>query len=610
MCGIFGYTGKRKNAIELAILGIKKLEYRGYDSSGLAAITNGEIFCEKKMGGVHLLEALLESKMKMKATTAISHTRWATHGRPSEINAHPHLDAKKSLALVHNGIIDNYRFIREFLQKKGVTFLTETDTEIVSELIAHYYEGDVAMAVQKATATLEGSYAFAVIHKDHPNEIVCAAKESPLCIGIGKGEMFVSSDPAAFQAYTRRAIYLRASEVAIVTPDSLQVFDASGSGISKKDELLPKGYKEATKEGYAHYMLKEIFEQNQTIPFALHGRFSREMGTAILDELKQQEEELLKIERIVIVACGSSYHAGLIAAQMIEERARIPVQVEISSEFRYRNPIVLEKTLAIAISQSGETADTLAATRELKAKGAKIIGICNVPGSTLTREVDATLLLRAGPEVGVATTKAYSNQIVVLALLALFLARKRTMSQKEGKEFVDALFELPLVVQKALELAPSIEKLAKKYASHDFFFFMGRRCMHPTALEGALKLKEIAYVPAQGYPAGEIKHGPIALVNDKTVTMAFTADSLTFPKIVSNLKEMKSRGSQIIAFAEEGREELFECADDLIFLPITIDELATIPHAIASQLFAYYYAKERGCEIDKPRNLAKSVTVE
>lgn len=608
MCGIFGYLGPR-DAIKLALEGIHKLEYRGYDSAGLAAIVNDKLAYEKEVGKVDCLEEVI-SLNNWQSHIAIAHTRWATHGKPSKANAHPQFDRDQKCAVVHNGIIENHDAIRNLLQKRGITFRSETDTEVISQLIGFLYKGNFLRAVQRALPLLQGAFSIAVIHQDHPREIVCAAKESPLAIGIGQGEMFIASDSNAFLKYTKRVIYLHSSEVAHVTEHSVKAYDVHLAPINKESEDLTLVAEEVTKGHFKHYMLKEIFEQPQTVQNALLSRFSEQFGTAILDGLQFSDEELLKIQRIVILACGTSYHAGLIAGYMFEEKARIPVEVQISSEYRYKNPIVQENTLAIAISQSGETADTLAAMRELREKGAKILGICNVQGSTLAREVDSCLFLRAGPEVGVAASKTFTSQLVVLALLTLRFGRMRQMSQQEGKNFIDSLTKLPEQVKEILEQDAAIQTVAKKYAQYENFFFLGRRFMFPTALEAALKLKEIAYVNANGYPAGEMKHGPIALINETCPTVAFCSDSVTYPKLISNLMEVKARSGPIIAVAPRAFKDIISIADDVLWIPDAIDELAPLLSTVVGQLFAYHIAQERGTEIDQPRNLAKSVTVE
>ena len=608
MCGIFGYIGDR-DAVKISLEGIHKLEYRGYDSAGIATISDGELLFAKQPGKVDKLEEVVMQK-DWHTHIAIAHTRWATHGKPTEKNAHPHFDTNMSCAVVHNGIIENYEAIKKLLEDRGVTFYSETDTEVISKLIGYIYKGNFLRAVQRAIPLLQGAFAIAVIHKDHPGQIICAAKESPLSIGIGQDEMFISSDANAFLKYTRQAVYLKASEVALITRNKIEAFDAHLVSIEKNHEDLTNIVDEVSKGKFKHFMLKEIYEQPQSIQNALLSRFSYDYGTAILDNLNFPDDELQQIQRIVILACGTSLHAGMLASYFIEDWARIPVEVEISSELRYKNPIVLKNTLAIAISQSGETADTLASMREMQEKGAKILGICNVQASTLAREVDSCLFLRAGPEIGVAASKTLTSQLVVLILLAIRLARMRSMSHKEGLSLIEALKRLPEQVNQVLQCGDKIASIAKKYASYDNFFFLGRRYMYPTALEGALKLKEIAYVNANGYPAGEMKHGPIALINEMCPTVAFCADTFTYPKFMSNLMEVKARNGKILAIVPQGIANHKNIADDIIEVPSTFDEIAPILSVVAGQLFAYYVACERGAEIDQPRNLAKSVTVE
>ncbi len=608
MCGIVGYIGSRE-ALTVVLEGLHKLEYRGYDSAGIASIEKGELFVYKEVGKVAQLEKGVERK-GWKSHLAIGHTRWATHGIPSEKNAHPHLDDKKRCAVVHNGIIENYDAIRRLLEKRGVVFQTDTDSETIAQLIGFLYKGNFLRAVQRALPLMQGAFAIAVVHHEQPGEIICAAQGSPLAIGMGQEEMFLASDAAAFLRYTRRAIYLRDSEVAQITQHGVEVFAADLTPIEKESEDLTHAIEEVTKGDFQHFMLKEIHEQPQSIQNALLARFSKEYGTATLDNLNFSDQELQQVERIVILACGTSYHAGLIAGQMIEEYARIPVQVEISSEYRYKNPIVRDHTLAIAISQSGETADTLAAMRELHEKGAKIMGLCNVQGSTMAREVDSSIFLRAGPEIGVAATKSFTSQLVVLSLLALKFARMRQMSAQEGIHFIEALEKLPQQVQQVIQVKNPIAMLAKKYAAAEHFFFLGRRYMFATALEGALKLKEIAYVNANGYAAGEMKHGPIALIHETSVTVAFCCDSFTYPKMMSNLMEIKARAGRILAIAPEGAPDIEGIADDVIWVPPTLDALSPVASSVAAQLLSYSIAFERGTEIDQPRNLAKSVTVE
>lgn len=610
MCGIFGYVGAQ-NAIQIVLKGLKKLEYRGYDSAGVAGIDkNGNILHCKEVGKVAVLEEKV-LKEGIECDIAIAHSRWATHGKPTIVNAHPHFDTAHSLAIVHNGIIENYEELRRLLQEKGVKFISETDTEVVAQLIASLYTGDILKAVEQAIPLLEGSYAIALIHRDHPHQIIATANQSPLVIGIGSQEIFISSDSHAFATHTREVIFLTDGEVAVITPDQVEIFDAAMMPLTKTPSLLTGVHEEHSKGDFEHFTLKEIFQQPQTIRNALLSRFLEDYGSVVFDEFNFNVNELQAVERVLILACGTSLHAGYIGAYMLEEKARLPVRVEISSEFRYKNPVIPPGTFVIAISQSGETADTIAAVKEAKEKGAKILAICNVHGSTLVRESDASIFLRAGPEVGVCSTKAFTSQVVVIALLTLMLARMRHMSKPEGQAFLHALQKLPDQVQEVLNHAAHIEAIAKKYASFESVFFLGRHFMYPASLEGALKLKEISYINANGYPAGEMKHGPIALINAKSLVVALCCNQLTFTKMLSNLMELKARGAPILAIAEEGDEDKLDgIADDLILISPTIDELATIPASVAMQLFAYYIALERGADIDHPRNLAKSVTVE
>jgi glucosamine--fructose-6-phosphate aminotransferase (isomerizing) len=608
MCGIFCYLGP-KDPVKVSIKGLNSLAYRGYDSAGIAGIQDGKIVHCKEVGKVSSLEAEL-NRCHFKLDLAIAQTRWATHGVPSKLNAHPHFDTDMTLALVHNGIIENHEAIRAVLTSKGCHFITETDTEVIAHLIASHYKGDILKAVQLAISELKGAFAIALIHQDYPGQIIAVAKECPLVIGLGASETFISSDSNAFAEYTTEVIYLTDGEVAVVKSDKLEIYNASWQLLQKQSEKLSIKQEDVSKGQFQHFTLKEINEQPQTIRSALLSRFLDEYGTAIFEELTFDVHELMAVERILILACGTSWHAGYLAAYMFEDKARIPVQVEISSEFRYKNPVVQPGTLVIAISQSGETADTLAAVRELKAKGSRILSICNVHGSTLAREADACLFLRAGPEIGVCSTKAFTSQVVVLSLFCLLLARMRHMSRQEGVEFLSALQKLPAQVQQVLDQAPIIQKIAKKYSRFENFFFLGRQYMYPAALEGALKLKEISYINANGYPAGEMKHGPIALINQECPTVALCANYVTQDKMLSNMMEVKARKGPIIAIAESDDQSVKTIADDIIWVPKTIDELAAIPTTVVTQLFAYYTALERGADIDHPRNLAKSVTVE
>lgn len=609
MCGIFGYVG-RKNPIKTTLDGLKKLEYRGYDSAGVAGVENGKIFFCKEVGKIASLEKAIASN-DVHLEGAIAQTRWATHGKPSQVNAHPHFDARHSLALVHNGIIENYEALRTQLKAKGIKFVSETDTEVIAQLVGSLYEGDILKAVQQAVPLLKGAFAFALMHKDFPNQIVAVAHKAPLVVGIGKEETFLSSDANALAPHTREVIYLTENEVAVLKKDHLEVYDSSSTAINKKTEQLADHACDVTKGKFAHYTLKEIYEQPQTIRNALLSRILEDYGTASFEELSFSLKELQDVQRILILACGTSLHAGYVASYFLEDKARIPVQVEISSEFRYKNPVVSSNTLVIAISQSGETADTIAAVRELKAKGSKILALCNVFNSSLAREADACIFLKAGPEIGVCSTKAFTSQLTVLSLFGLLMARMRNLGKQEGQQFLEALKKLPEQVQAVLAQGEKIRQIAEKYASYENFFFLGRNFMFPTSLEGALKLKEISYINANGYPAGEMKHGPIALINEACPTVALCANKMTFDKMLSNLMEVKARNGKIIAIAEESTvDALKDIADEIIAIPDVIDELAPILTTVVTQLFAYYVALKRGADIDMPRNLAKSVTVE
>ncbi len=609
MCGIFGYVGKN-NAVAIVIEGLKKLEYRGYDSAGIAGLKDGEIVFCKEVGKISVLEKVLLEK-KTVLDLAIAHTRWATHGIPSENNAHPHFDMNRSLALVHNGIIENYAELKAQLSAEGVVFQSDTDTEVIANVIAKYYRGNLPEAVNAALPLLKGAYAIALVHKDHPGKIIAVANQSPIVIGVSQGEVFISSDTHALASGTRDVIFLSDNEIGVISTDKIEIFNCHNEQIEKQTETLKYSGEEVSKGDYEHFTLKEIFEQPQTIRNACSSRLMEEYGTSFFEGLAEHLADLHTVERILILACGTSWHAGFVASYLIEEYARIPVQVEISSEFRYKNAIVAQNTLVIAISQSGETADTIAAVRELKrAKAAKILSISNVQGSTLARESDFTIFLHAGPEIGVCSTKAFTSQLVILSLFALQLARMRHMNIEEGRQFLEALKKIPDQVSSILKQADSIAQIAKKYAQYNNFFFLGRQYMYPTCLEGALKLKEISYINAVGYPAGEMKHGPIALINEECPTVALCTNHKTFDKIVSNLMEVKARKGPILAIIDESQEKVSAIVDDVIRIPQTIDSLAPILTTIVTQLLAYFIAHELGAEIDQPKNLAKSVTVE
>lgn len=609
MCGIVGYIGS-KNALSVVLNGLKELQYRGYDSCGYAGLDeNSQLHFLKKVGKIkELEEEIPDSHTSLKL--AISHTRWATHGKPTELNAHPHFDKDHTTAVVHNGIIENHAALREMLIKKGRSFVSDTDTEVIAQLISEFYQGDILDAVQKGLSLCKGAWAILVIHKDFPDTIIAAAHDMPLVIGLGDNEIFISSDTKTFGKAAKKVIFFESGEVAKIQSDLYEIYDSAFLPITKELSDYVHEAEEVSKGDWEHFTLKEIFEQPQALRSSLAGRCLEEYGTASFETLTIDPSELKAVEKILILACGTSWHAGCIARELLEAQARIPTQVEISSEFRMKNPLISPNTLVIAISQSGETADTLAAIRELKAKGTKVLAVCNVQTSSLAREADASLFLRAGPEIGVCSTKAFTSQVIVLSLFSLLMARMRHLGREDGQEFIKKILEVPTLVEQVLTKASSIAKLAKKYSSIQNFFFIGRSFMFISALEGALKLKEISYINANGYPAGELKHGPIALINPQTVVVALLANKHTLPKMLSNLTEVKAREGILLAFADENTPDISSIADDIIRVPETIDPLAVIPTSVALQLFAYYMALELKREIDQPRNLAKSVTVE
>lgn len=610
MCGIYGYMGP-KNAIKVCLDGLKLLEYRGYDSSGIAGIKDGKLLFRKEVGKIQALENSIKTD-PFHVDLAIAHTRWATHGVPSRLNAHPHLDSNETLAIIHNGIIENYNEIRSKLESKGIAFKTETDTEVLAELIAQKYSGDIVEAVRLATAEIKGFWGIAVIHKNHPDTIVACAKENPVAIGLtpDKQEVYISSDPNAFTASDLDVMYLKNDEIALITPKGIEVYDTALARVEKALERLGIDSQSISKNGYEHFMLKEIFEQPLTLAQAMNERLNFEFGLPDFENFKMSAKELLGVKHILILGCGTSWHAGSLAALLLEDIARIPTNCEIASEYRYKNPIVSDGTLVIAISQSGETLDTLAAVREVKAKGAKVIGICNVRNSTLSREADETIFLKAGPEISVCSTKAFTSQLTVLLLFTLLMGRLRNITKEQGQAFLSEIKDLPRKVEQVLLQKDVIQSFAKKYAHFNQFFFLGRNYMYITGLEAALKLKEISYLNAIGYPSGELKHGPIALLCPEFPVIGLCGNKRTYEKMLSNLMEVKSRGAPILAIASGDCPGLEGVTKDILYLPESSDHFAAIPYSIAMQLFAYYIAVERGTEIDQPRNLAKSVTVE
>lgn len=609
MCGIVGYIGANRS-VPVLINGLSRLEYRGYDSAGVAVINGKKLDVIKSKGRLKVLEEKLNG-MDIKATVGIGHTRWATHGAPSDLNSHPHTNSDQSIAVVHNGIIENYLKIKDFLIKHGYNFVSETDTEVIAHLVDYYYEGDLIGAVRKALCKLEGAYAIGVVSKDHPDLIVAARKDSPLIVGLGEDENYIASDVPAILKYTRSVYYLDDKEIAVLTRNSVEVYDMDGEVVPKEAHEIEWDVEAAEKGGYEHFMLKEICEQGAVVKATLGGRIKEGSDEVTLDDIKLSKEDLEGISRIFIVACGTAYYAGCVGKYLIEKLARIPVEVDIASEFRYRNPILDEKSLLIVVSQSGETADTLAAVREAKAKGARVLGIINVVGSSIAREADDVLYTWAGPEIAVASTKAYSTQLSAMYILALDFALKQgTITTEEFKKYREELLLLPEKIDMLTGDTENIKRFAYKNYNEKDVFFIGRGMDNTVALEGALKLKEISYIHAEAYGAGELKHGPIALIDKGTLVVALATQEALFDKMLSNIKEVKARGAVVLAIAQEGNTAIENEADDVIYIPKTISEVSSILTVIPLQIFAYYVALARGCDVDKPRNLAKSVTVE
>ena len=607
MCGIVGYIGD-KAPKSILYSGMAKLEYRGYDSAGIAILEDGEIKVRREVGKLCVLGEEL-AKEKIGGNIGIGHTRWATHGKPTVANAHPHLDCKGEIVLVHNGIIENYRELKEELIKKGHKFLSETDTEVIVHLIEEYYTGNLFAAVKKAAKYLEGAYAIAVYTKNEADKIVVARKGSPLVIGLGKGENLIASDIPAVLEYTKNVIFLDDGELAIVEKDKVTVTDMEGNPKTKEIKVIDWSVEMAEKNGYKHFMLKEIYEQPRVVEDTLRGKITD--SSVNLEEMKLSDEELKSVEKINIVACGTSYHAGLVGKYILEKKLRIPVEVDVASEFRYKDPILNSKNLVIVISQSGETADTLAALREAKKKGAKVIGIINVVGSTITRESDGTIYTIAGPEMGVASTKAFVSQLIALYLLLVYLGEKReALSEIERKDIIDNLKMIPEMIDEVLKRDGEILKASEEFKDVHSLMYIGRNLNYPIALEGALKLKEISYIHAEGYPAGELKHGPIALIEEKVPTVAIAVKGDTYDKMISNIQEIKARSGKIIAVATDGDNKINDFAD-VVLRVHEIDELySPILTVLPLQLLGYHIADKRGLDVDKPRNLAKSVTVE
>jgi len=608
MCGIVGYTGPR-DATPMLLEGLRRLEYRGYDSSGVALTDGGAVQVRRAAGKIAKLEAAIHAA-PVRGTTGIAHTRWATHGPPTEVNAHPHLSADGTIAVVHNGIIENATALRARLTALGYAFRSDTDTEVLSHLIQELYTSSLEQAVIETLQHVEGTYGIAVLSSRDPGTLIAARQGSPLLIGVGDDEYFVASDASAILAQTRQVIYLDDGDVAVITATGHRIMDIDAVEITREVSRIDWDLADIERGGFAHFMLKEIFEQPQTITNTMRGRLVVADGTSKLGGLNLSHEELLDIDNIIITACGTSWHSALIGEMMIEEYCRIPVEVEYASEFRYKNPIVGERTLCIVISQSGETADTLAAMREAKRRGAKTLGLVNAVGSTIAREDDGGIYLHAGAEIGVASTKAFTSQVIALALLTLKLARKRDLSVTQGIAIAQALEALPAQVQSLLDQAPIIEAIAEEFKRASNFLYLGRGYNFPSALEGALKLKEISYIHAEGYPAAEMKHGPIALIDEMMPVVFVAPHDSVFEKIGSNIQEVKARKGKIIAITSRDEPSLAGLLDYEIRIPETIEMLSPILASVPLQLLAYYIAVKRGSNVDQPRNLAKSVTVE
>jgi glucosamine--fructose-6-phosphate aminotransferase (isomerizing) len=608
MCGIIGYIGMR-GATPLLLEGLKRMEYRGYDSAGVAVMNGSGVETRKAAGKISQLERALATS-PVSGDTGIGHTRWATHGVPNECNAHPHVDCKGEIAVVHNGIIENSGTLRKGLEARGHEFASETDTEVIAHLIEEAFDENLEDAVIEALWQIEGTYGIAVVSSKDKNKIVAARKGSPLLIGLGDGEYYVASDVSAILAQTREVVYLDDGDVAVLTRDGYTILNQRAQQLERGVSKIDWDLDQIERGGFDHFMLKEIFEQPATVENAMRGRLLPDQGTSKLGGLNMTDEELLKFDNILITACGTSWHSALIGEHMLESLARIPVEVEYASEFRYRNPVVSDKTLCIVISQSGETADTLAAMREAKSRGARTYGIVNVVGSTIARESDGGIYVHAGPEIGVASTKAFTSQVIALLLFTLKLARLRNLSMVDGKEIIQQLQELPSKIQNILDRAGEVEKIAEDFKNAQNFLYLGRGYSFPTALEGALKLKEISYIHAEGYPAAEMKHGPIALIDEKMPVVFVTPHDSVFDKVVSNVQEVKARGGRVIAITTRDEEALEGKLDYEFRIPETKDMLTPVLASIPLQLLAYYIAVKRGANVDQPRNLAKSVTVE
>ncbi len=608
MCGIVCYIGN-KEAKPILIEGLKRLEYRGYDSAGIAIQDENQVYLVKTAGRIADLEAKINN-LEIKGNSGIGHTRWATHGEPSDINAHPHTDQSESVFVVHNGIIENYLSIKRRLEKHGISFKSDTDTEALAHLIAYYFEGDLIEAVRKALSEVEGTFGIAVLHKDCPGKIVVARRGSPLIIGVGEGENFAASDVAAMIRHTDKVVHLDDNELAVLTEDDFRIMTAHARPVQRDITTVEWKAEEVELNGFPHFMLKEIYEQPEAIKNAMRGRLDPGEGVPKLGGIQPVWEDLKKCRNMAIVACGTSYHAGYVGRYIFERLTEVDVSVELASEFRYRKLNFDPNTFVLALSQSGETADTLAAIREAKRKGAKLLGIVNVVGSSIARETDAGIYNHAGPEIGVASTKNFTSQLVVLTLLALLIGRHQNLSFTDGVEAIRELQTLPSKVKEVLFQANHIQAIAEKYYRCNNWLFIGRKFNYPIALEGALKLKEVSYIHAEGYAAGEMKHGPIALINPDMPTVAIVPQDDMYEKMINNIQEIKSRKGPVIAIATMGDKKIKEIANEVIEIPSTLNYLYPVLTIIPCQLIAYYCACLLNRDVDKPRNLAKSVTVE
>jgi glutamine---fructose-6-phosphate transaminase (isomerizing) len=623
MCGIVGYIGKQQ-ALDFLIEGLRRLEYRGYDSSGVVTLDDGDFAIAKTAGRIDDLAAKVKHE-PVHGAVGLGHTRWATHGPATDENAHPHIGGDQVVALVHNGVIENFRTLKEQLAERGYYCKSATDTEVIAHLIAAELDAldasketsppadryaPLVDAVQAALAQLRGTYGLAMVFRDWPDVIVAARLGSPLVIGIGDCEHFIASDASPLAGHTNRIVYLADNELAVITRNTIRVIHRDEGHVRHKVKQLDIDATQVELGGFPHYMLKEIFEQPESVVAAMRGRLNRDEATAVFGGLNLTPQQLRAVDRIVLTACGTSWHSAMVGEYMIEAFARIPVEVEYASELRYRNPPMLPGTLLFAITQSGETIDTLAALREMKRKGHPTLAICNVVGSTIAREADGGIYLHAGPEIGVASTKAYTSQCVVMALLALYFGRIRHLSYEAGLRIIEELSALPRHVEEALDTNDDAQRIAAKYVSCDNFLYLGRQYNFPTALEGALKLKEISYIHAEGYPAAEMKHGPIALVDEHTPSVFIVPQGAVYNKVISNMEEIKARGGPVIAVVDKDDSLAVELADDVIRVPAVPEFLQPIVTAIPLQLLSYHAAILRGCDVDKPRNLAKSVTVE